>query len=590
MSPVEHRIRLFELLMSTYRLLTQYFCALLWVLLALPAFATDLLPPQRAFAAHVERQGARTELVLTIAPDYYLYRQRTHITTDPASLLDQVVLPAGQHKDDPFMGPQEIYAGQIRIPLSLNSPAQHFTLMVKLQGCAEVAKVCYPPYTHTLQVGPKGTSSPSSISFLGSSPQDSPVTQDQEETVVITLGSYYLAGLGLAFTACMYPLLPILSSLIAGHGVRLTRRRGLLLSLSYIQGLALCYTLIGVVAALTGSLLTLWLQQPAVVLTAAALMVVFALAMFGVWNMQLPSSWQTTLTRITNRLPGGHYLTVFVTGALSALIIGPCVAPPLALALGYIASTGDAALGGLALYVMALGLGTPLLIVGYFGGSTLPKAGAWMQGVKNLFGVIMLGLAIYVASPFLPPRLVLVLWGLLAMGCALWLLIHQRQIKYKLDKLLGTGMLMAALIQFTGAAAGSTDPLRPIPSAWLGQATVEHESLQFQTIHSLADWQNILQQHAGQPIMLDFYADWCVACKELEHKTFTDPAVASTMRRYVLVRVDVTDNTPQHQALLKHFGLFGPPGIILIGQDGRETHRIIGFVPPEKFLPALTNQ
>ena len=574
--------------MLNHRLLPRLLCCLLLWLSIVQAWAAEILPPQQAFAARVERQGEQATLALTIAPGYYLYRQRTQISIEAPTQLGAITLPPGKQKNDPFLGPQEIYTGNVRIALPLSGPSRRFTLKVKIQGCAEAAKVCYPPYTHTLHVGPNG--SQTSSLFLGAD-DNAPADSDQSggDTLTFTLGSYYLAGLALAFTACMYPLLPILSSLIAGQGARLTRRRGLLLALSYVQGLALCYTLVGIIAGLTGSLLTVWLQQPVVVMTAAALMVAFALAMFGVWSMQLPSAWQTTLTSVSNRLPGGHYLTVFAAGALSALIIGPCVAPPLALALGYIAGTGDATLGGLALYVMALGLGTPLLIVGYFGGSVLPRAGAWMQGVKNLLGVIMLGMAVYLVTPFVPPRLVLLLWGALAAGCALWLLLQQRQIRYRLDKLLGVGLILAALAQFTGAATGGSNPLQPLPTEWFGRQSAAAAQPAFVSIESVADWQRIQQQNSGRPILLDFFADWCVSCKELERDTFTDVRVADAMRRYVLVRADVTANKAEHQDLLRHFGLFGPPGIILTGADGRETQRIIGFVPPETFLTQLNH-
>lgn len=575
--------------MLNYCLLPRLLCCLLLWLSTIQTWAAELLPPQQAFAARVERQGEQATLVLTIAPDYYLYRQRTQISVEPPAQLGQISLPAGKPKNDPFLGPQEIYTGTVRIALPLNGPSQRFTLKAKIQGCAEAAKVCYLPYTHTLHVGPNG--SQSSSLFLGSNNNALPGSEQAagDGALTLTLGSYYLAGLALAFTACMYPLLPILSSLIAGQGARLTRRRGLLLALSYVQGLALCYTLVGIIAGLTGSLLTVWLQQPAVVITAATLMVAFALAMFGVWRMQLPSAWQTAVANASNRLPGGHYLTVFAAGTLSALIIGPCVAPPLALALGYIASTGDATLGGLALYVMALGLGTPLLIVGYFGGSILPRAGAWMQGVKNLLGVVMLGLAVYLISPFVPPWSVLLLWGALATACALWLLLQKRQIRFRLDKLLGAGLILAALAQFTGAATGGSNPLQPLPANWFGRQSTTTAQPVFIAIESVADWQRIQQQYRGQPILLDFYADWCVACKELERDTFTDARVANAMRRYVLVRADVTKNSNEHQALLRHFGLFGPPGIILTGPDGQETQRIIGFVPPETFLTQLNH-
>jgi len=567
----------------------------------LPAHAVDqqdLLPPEQAFAVSVERQPDHLLLQLKVADNYYVYRDRIVITTEPAGLLGSPQFPAGKEKHDPFFGKQVIYLGSnlIKLPLAAGAPAQ-FKLDVKLQGCS-TAGVCYPPYTHHLNINAYGSAQNNSNWLAGADTPGKPQGSSNNLAAkgwLATLGSFLLAGLGMAFTACMYPLLPIVSSLIAGEGQHITRQRGFWLSLTYVQGLALTYTVIGVIAGLSGALLTVWLQQPAVILTASVLMVVFALSMFDLYSIQLPSALQTRLADASNRLSGGKLATVFTMGVLSALIVGPCVAPPLALALGYIGSTGDAVLGGAALYAMALGLGLPLLVIGTFGGHVLPRAGGWMKAVKGTFGVLMLGLAIWMATPFLAGGLVMLLWAMLCVGCAVFLkafetLPGNAHVSHKLGKGLGLLLFLVGAAQLLGALAGESDPRYPLK--WLAGRSAqaaEQPALQFAAIGSLAELDNKLAEAraAGKPLLLDFYADWCVSCKEMESETFPDPAVSKKMQGYVLLRADVTANLPAHQALLKRFGLYGPPGIILFDPAGQEKDRVIGFTPAADFARQL---
>ncbi|MCW3479131.1 protein-disulfide reductase DsbD [Neisseriaceae bacterium JH1-16] len=575
--------------------------AMLLMLAPLLAYALspdDLLPPDKAFVASVEQTGLQLTVRFKIADGYYLYRDRMSFASEPADLVGKPTFPSGDEKHDAFFGRQTIFKHEavITLPIKAGAPSR-FTLKAVYQGCAEVG-VCYPPQTHLLDVGAPTGGKLNPLEWLeGGNRANAPPANDAGATlsrasIATTLGTFFVAGLALAFTACMYPLLPILSSLIAGQGQTLTRRRGFLLALAYVQGLALTYTAVGVVAGMTGALLTVWLQQPAVILTAAALMVVFALAMFDVFSIQLPNALQSRLAEASNRLPGGHYLTVFAMGALSALIIGPCVAPPLALALGYIGSTGDALLGGLALYMMALGLGLPLLLIGTFGGAVLPRAGGWMKTVKAGFGVVMLGLAIYLASPFLPVWLTMLGWAALAIASAVFLkafepLHGNATVWHKLGKALGVLLLMVGAAQLVGVLSGGNDPRQPLKGLFGSTAAASAEALPFQTVRSVAELDAALAASAGKPVLLDFYADWCVSCRELETDTFTDPAVAAKLRGMTLLRADVTANNAADQALLKRFGLFGPPGLILFGADGKEAQRVIGFVPAKPFLATL---
>ncbi|WP_047249766.1 protein-disulfide reductase DsbD [Chromobacterium subtsugae] len=589
-------------LYSTYRTAWQWLAALLACLsFALPAHAVnqdDLLPPEQAFAAKVARHGDQLELTLDVAPGYYLYRDRISISSAPADLTGKPALPAGQEKSDPYFGKQAIYHGKqtIAIPLAAGAPAD-FQLNVRLQGCAE-AGVCYPPYTHKLKVGQAGGAGNKLSAWTEVSASGKASAGNSELAAkgwLTTLGTFLLAGLGMAFTACMYPLLPIVSSLIAGQGATLTRRRGFLLSLIYVQGLALTYTAVGVAAGLTGSLLTVWLQQPAVVLTASALMVVFALSMFDLFAIQLPSSIQSRLNDASNRLSGGKAATVFLMGALSALLIGPCVAPPLALALGYIGSTGDAALGGAALYAMALGLGLPLIAIGTFGGHVLPRAGNWMKAVKSAFGVLMLGLAIWLATPFLPAALVMLLWAALLIGAAVFLgafdsLSAPTGSRARLGKALGLLLFLLGAAQLIGLLSGADNPRYPLKLIAASNAEgAAQPHANFQPVNSSAELDARLAEAkaAGKPLLLDFYADWCIACKEMEAEVFPQAQVAAKLGRFTLLRADVTANSPEHQALLKRFGLFGPPGIILFDAQAAERNRVVGYTPAEAFAREL---
>jgi thiol:disulfide interchange protein DsbD len=564
-----------------------YRCVLLiGILFALPASAvnpSDLLPPAKAFAAQVERNGNQLTLTLNVADGYYVYRDRIQLTTVPPGLLQPAVFPAGHVKNDPYFGKQVILQqhNQIRIPLTPGAP-QRFTLNFKLQGCAAVG-VCYPPYTHKLQIGNSG--------YTAANWATHGTSDTGRVAAPLALFTFFLAGIGMAFTACMYPLLPILSALIAGQGVQLSRRRGLLLSLAYVQGLALCYTIVGVIAGLTGSLLTVWLQQPVVVLSASLLLVLFALSMFELYSLQLPSALQSRLAVQSNRLSGGRVLTVFAMGVLSALMIGPCVAPPLALALGYIGASGDALFGGLALYLMALGLGVPLILVGTFGGHFLPRAGRWMKAVKSAFGVLMLGLAIQMASPFIPALFCLLAWAALALGSAVFLrafdaLPTNAPAIARLGKALGLLLFLLGAAELVGALAGAKNPAMPL--SW-GAPTETSRSLPaFQPVLDNATLDAQLGAARGQAALLDIDADWCVSCKEMDATTWRDARIQQRLQRMTVLRADVTHNTPAQSALLKRFGLFGPPAIILFSPDGQVREQIIGYIDAADLDKKLT--
>ncbi|UXY14715.1 protein-disulfide reductase DsbD [Chitiniphilus purpureus] len=486
----------------------------------------DLLPPERAFQAALTRIAPDTlEVRFTVAPGYYLYRDRISFALEPAQPL-QIRLPGGEWKNDPSFGRVAVFhrdvtaqlRGKGRLPADVK-------LKIRFQGCAD-SGVCYPPQTAVLapgeHSGPKGA-----LDTLFGSNRDTNTPAAEEGGFFrgglwLTLALFYLAGIGLALTACMYPLLPIVSSIVLGSGTA-GRGRALLLTLLYVQGMALTYTVAGIAAARTGTLLTVALQQPWVVAAMSLLFVAMALAMFGVFQFQLPSGVQSTFNHLAHRLPGGRATSVFAMGVVSALIVGPCVAPPLVAALAYLGQSGDTALGGGALYALALGIGTPLILVGAFGAAILPRLSArLMRGVKLAFGVILLGTAVWMARP-------------------LWL--HHL-------------------------------PQGQIP--------------QFQPVASVAQLREALAQARGRPVMVDMYADWCTSCIAFERETLTDPGVQRRLQDYVLLRADLTRNTEHDAALLRHYGLYGPPALLFYDRDGRlSTRRVVGFQDPAAFSATL---
>ena len=410
------------------------------------------------------------------------------------------------------------------------------------------------------------------------------------------VASFFGAGVLLSFTPCVLPMVPILSGIIVGQGQRVTRRHAFSLSLVYVLGMAITYALAGVGAGLSGTLLSNVLQNPWVLGAFAALFVVLSLSMFGFYELQLPSALQSKLSDTSNKAKGGTFWGVFIMGVLSALIVGPCVAAPLAGALLYINQTRDAALGGSALFSLALGMGVPLLAVGLSAGTLLPRAGMWMQTVKNLFGVMLLGLAIWIVSPVIPSAVHMLLWAALLIVSAIYLhaidpLPHNASGIRKLWKGVGVLAMLIGVALLVGALSGGRDILQPLAGlrSASGAATETDASPKFERVRSIAELEQRIAQAGGRAVMLDFYADWCVSCKEMERFTFTNPQVRERMAQMILLQADVTANADADAELLKRFNLFGPPGILFFGAGGKELEqvRVIGFQPAQKFLGAL---
>ena len=587
----------------------QGLCLLLALCLGLVPLAAhaaeDFLPPEQAFkvSARVLDSG-HAEVLLRIAPGYYVYRDPFRFDAEGASLGPADIPPGKVKFDENFQKNVETYRGDLRIQVPLTQATGAFKLSVVSQGCAD-AGLCYPPMTTLLALDvtkPAAADSSPALARAGLplAAAGAPPTEALFDRVLRAghlwqvLGVFFGLGLLLTFTPCVLPMLPILSSLIVGVEQQPSRLRGLLLAAAYALGMALVYTALGVAAGLAGEGFAAALQTPWAIGGFALLLVVFSLSMFDVYQLRMPERFTGHMTTHCNRLPAGRVAGVFVMGGVSALIISPCVTAPLAGALLFISQSGDVWLGGSALFAMAAGMSVPLLLLGASAGRWVPKAGAWMHGVKRLFGVMMLAVALWVAQPILPIMAVLALWGLLLLFTGFLLQPfsavsqHRHALRTALQRTLGLAALALGVAQLVGAASGAQDPLRPLALLG-GAAAVGGPALRFAPVSDLAGLDMALSAAAGRPVMLDFYADWCVSCKEMERFTFHDAAVGARLQQAVLLKADVTANTEAQRALLRRFKLFGPPGTLFFDAHGQEiaSARVVGFQSAARFGESL---
>ena len=569
----------------------------------LPAQADELVPPDVAFmVGAVATAPDRIEVIFQVRPTYYLYRSKMKFAAaegQPAA-LGTPDLPPGDIKEDAYFGKQEVYHHDVtaRLPVSRGS-LESFTLPVNVtyQGCWE-GGVCFPPTTKTFQVEmPKASAVAAlpagSASGVQSSSGDQPYVSKQDllanlirdGNVFLMAAAFFLAGLALAFTPCVLPMVPIVAGIIAGEGANVTRARAFSLSLAYVLGMAATYTIAGVAFAAAGQQAQTLFQQPWIIILFAVLFVAMAISMFGFYTVQMPAFVQSRIAAMSNQQKAGSYTGVVVMGALSALIVTTCVGPALVAALSVIGQSGKMARGGVALFSMAIGMGVPLLVVGASAGQLLPRAGAWMDTVKQAMGALMLAVAVWMLSRILPDRISYLLWivPVLAMAFILLRAPLRSSAARSLVRVVGVAFALYGLLLGAGVFKGATNPLKPMTAA---SAQVE---LPFQRIKSLEDLNAKVAaaSAAGKSVMLDFYADWCVSCKEMEHETFPVPAVRSALANTVWLQADVTANDETDQALLKHFGIYGPPTIAFYGPDGveRRNFRVVGFMKAEEFAP-----
>ena len=553
----------------------------------------DFLLPDQAFRFDA-LAGGSDQVVLNweIAEGYYLYRARIKVTTPSASAqLGAAQFPAGQFKTDEYFGRQEIYHHELRVTVPVARAAGgafSLPLQVTYQGCAEKG-LCYPPITKSVSValtrgaGSAGGGDVSGSSGLGTSEQ-SRFAQLLAGNFFLMIGGFYLAGLLLAFTPCVLPMVPILSGIIAGGSAPVTAGRAFTLSLIYVLGMALTYTAAGIIGAAMGREVQALFQQWWVLALFAAVFVAMALSMFGLYTVQMPVAIQTRIANLSNRQSAGTLGGVAIMGALSALIVTTCVGPALVAALLVIGQSGQMARGGAALFAMSIGMGTPLLIVGASAGKLLPKAGAWMDFVKKLFGVMMLAVAAWMLARIVPERVALLLWAVPALTLAwlLWFELKARSAARWALRVAGLAVGLYGVALAAGSALGGSDPLAPIPAL-----AREQRQLPFRAIHTLADLEREVRAAgaAQRGVLLDFSADWCTSCKEMERYTFTDPAVQGALADVSLLRADVTADDADSQALLKHFGIIGPPTIAFYGADGHERsqYRVVGYMKAGDF-------
>ncbi|GAA7768530.1 MULTISPECIES: protein-disulfide reductase DsbD [Cupriavidus] len=606
--------------------LTIFACLFFWNV-AHAATEDDFLPPEQAFRFAARQVDQKTvEVRFDVADGYYLYRERFSFAAQPADVkLGKPEMPAGKvHFDETFGKDMETYRGAvvIKVPVEQAPADGRWSLVVTSQGCADKG-LCYPPMESIYKVG--GSVLGNLFGDRGAAAQSTPEAQapaavlpapdraaptrsskvvDDTDRIANALASRNLAligalffGLGilLTFTPCVLPMVPILSSIVVGEHV--TRGRAFLVSLSYVLGMAVVYTTVGVAAGLAGEGLAAALQTPWVLGAFAALMVALAMSMFGMYELQMPQRWQARLTESSNRRQSGQFVGAALMGAISALIVGPCVTAPLAGALAYIAQTGDAITGGAALMAMALGMGVPLMLVGMGAGNLLPRAGKWMEATKRFFGFLLLGVAIWMVTPVLPAWVVMLAWAALLLVAAVYLgafdaLGPDPRGVVRLGKGLGLLAALVGAIQIVGVASGGRNPLQPLSHLSLSAATLPPHAaeIRFERVRNIAELDARIAQAsaAGRPVLLDFYADWCVSCKEMEKLTFPDAKVRAQLADVVLLQADVTANNADDRALLKRFGLFGPPGIILFGKDGQERPvRVIGYQSASRFLESL---
>ena len=578
----------------------------------------DYLDPAQAFRGQARVLDASTiELRIDVAPDYHLYRERMSVELDgPGVQIGAVMMPAGKVQfDETFQKNVEVLQGALVIPVPVQKAVADFRLRINYQGCADKG-LCYPPQTAYVSAGVSGgklervswqaeeafgAATPAAASLAA--PAAAPVSETARVESALKSGSlltiagvFLVAGLLLAFTPCVLPMVPILSSIIVGQGAPVSRMRGFTMALAYSLGMAMVYTAFGVVAGLLGEGLAAALQNPWVLGAFALMLATLSLSMFGVFELQMPSFIQSRITETSSRLPGGRFVGVFVMGGLSALIVGPCVAAPLAGALVFISQTRNVVIGGLALFSLAMGMSVPLLLVGVSAGSLLPRAGGWMEGVKTFFGVLLLAVALWIVSPVLPGWALMIVIGTGLLIGAVYLKLFDRLAdsapgRQRLAK--GAALVLAVhgTTQVVGALSGGRNPMQPLAHLARGsEAGVGATSKvsEFRRVRSVAELDEVLKT-TSRPVMLDFYADWCVSCKEMEHLTFNDPAVRGRMSNALLLQVDVTANSADDKALLKRFGLFGPPGILFFDTQGNEhaDARVIGFLPPQRFAASL---
>ncbi|MSP86080.1 MAG: protein-disulfide reductase DsbD [Methylotenera sp.] len=564
-----------------------------------------VLPPEVAFQLNLKVIDAQNiQANFTIVPGHYLYRDRVKFELkSPAEIkILAISLPLGEIKNDANFGQQAVYRHDFKVNIKLSAPNRNsVTVNASYQGCSEKG-LCYAPIKKTIAVDMASANiNPTNLATPAIAADDNTTQILKSGNLWLIIAGFFVAGLLLSLTPCVLPMIPILSSIIVGsqsQAVKPSKLHAFGLSVAYVFGMALTYTLAGVAAGLSGHLLSQSLQNAWVLGAISLIFVLLAFSMFGFYELKLPQSFEDKMLNSSNQLKGGHFLGVFIMGAISALIVSPCVAAPLAGALIYIGQTHNVLLGGVGLFALAMGMGLPLLLIGASAGSVLPKTGDWMNAVRNFFGVLMIGMAIWLISPIIAISLQLALWSALLIMTAVY---HNALDNLpapasnfsKVGKGVAVILLIVGVALLVGALSGAKSALQPL-NAFIASSKNQPitSPLAFTRITSIAMLEKKLAETNGRPVMLDFYADWCVACKELEALTFSNQKVQRLLKNTTLLQVDVTANTEEDKALLKRFGLYGPPGIAFFNGHGQEmaTLKTVGFQNADRFSATLSRR
>lgn len=570
----------------------------------------ELMPVNDAFVFDYKQDGNQLTISWVIADGYYMYRDKLQFSADNA-IIGDIELPRGKMHNDEYFGEQEVFYSYVEIPLALKEANAEGTFKVTFMGCAE-GKLCYPPTTREVILSEvtanDGTiSAPSSSKKVIGAPTSlqettvtAPITQQDSlsqmlsgDSLFWTLLIFFGLGIGLALTPCVFPMYPILSGIIVGQGQKLSTAKAFGLSMAYVQGMAITYSLLGLVVASAGMKFQAALQHPAILIGIAVLFVLLSLSMFGLYDLKLPSSWQEKMNSLSNNQKGGNVLGVFLMGVLSGLVASPCTTAPLSGALIYVAQTGDLVQGFLALYVLSMGMGVPLLILGTSGGKILPRAGAWMDIIKTIFGFLLISVSILMIGRIWVGLVSDVLWSLWGISLVGYLMHQNKLTEFNWKQTARSVILLLALLasfsygfQAVMANLGYQTPV--LVNNATTSANAEHH---FIRIKSLEDLEVELDKAAvnGTPVMLDLYADWCVACKEFENITFKDAQVLERMNKMVLLQADVTKSDAIDVELLEHFGVLGLPTLLMFDENGqiRDDLRVTGFMKPKAFAEHL---
>ncbi|WP_043874559.1 protein-disulfide reductase DsbD [Legionella massiliensis] len=578
-----------------------------WLLVAVfwsLAFLTNAtpLPASEVFQIEAKLFDPNTLIInWQIKPGYFLYSDRIKLDETPNSNVHvgTIRFPETMQKVDKQGRVYTIYRDKLSVPVAILGEQPGESLIeVHYQGCADDG-FCYPPETRQIKLTIDNNLALTDVSLEGESLSTSlaePPQPPQDETEAVFINhhwafvilSFWFFGLLLAFTPCILPMIPVLSGIIVGHGHEISTRKAFFLSLSYVLSMSFTYAVVGAVVATLGSNLQVLMQTPWAISLFSLIFVILALSMFGYYDLRLPVSWQAKLANLSRGQSSGHYIGAAIMGALSTLILSPCVTPPLMGALGYIAHSGNMALGSSALFFLGLGMGTPLLLIGASAGKWLPKAGKWMNAVKTFFGVLLLAVALYLMGRILPSLLVMGLWAALMIFSGIYcgaLALSKTNLE-KFGQGLGIMLLLYGILVLVGASMGNTNPLQPLVRV---EASAAIKSSDTKTVNTINELQKALKNAKGKPVMLDFYADWCSSCQVMEATLFKDPRVESVLKDFVVLKVDITANKEQQKALLSQFNVVAPPTFVFLNKQGKEQTnlRLVGETPTNKFLKQL---